>query len=226
MKGAVLVTGGAKRIGRAVCDELRARGWTVLVHSRDASNPLRADFSAPGAAEELFAAACRAAPGLCAVVNSASEFSLAADLPPGGAARLLRVNAEVPARLAELLAARLRAAGGSGAVVNLLDARVLHAPPLREAASATPYERSKIALRDATREQARALAPVLRVNAVAPGPVLPPADPSCAEPGGGILLARRPSPGDVARAVAFLLEAEAVTGQVLAVDSGQSLLRR
>ena len=222
MQGAVLVTGGAKRIGRAICDALRARGWTVLVQSRAAACPLRAELSAPGAAEDLFARACAAAPDLCAVVNNASEFSLAADPGAEVSDRLMRVNAAVPVRLAELLHARLRAEGRAGAVVNLLDTRVLDAPP---AALRTPYARSKAALRDATRAQARALAPVLRVNAVAPGPVLLPADPACGEPGGEILLGRRPTPEDVARAVAFLLESESLTGQVLAVDAGQSLLR-
>ena len=66
----------------------------------------------------------------------------------------------------------------------------------------------------------------LRVNAVAPGPVLPPANPAHRVPGGEILLPQRPTPQDVAGAVAYLLEAPAVTGQTLAVDSGQSLLDR
>ena len=221
MKGAVLVTGGAKRIGLAICDALRARGWTVLVHSRDPANPLCADLAEPGGADRLFDRAVAAAPDLCAVVGNASEFSLAADPPPAVADRLMRVNAAAPVRLAELLHARLRAQGRAGAVVNLLDTRVLGASA---ASLRTPYARAKAALRDATLDQARALAPVLRVNAVAPGPVLLPANPACAEPGGAILLARRPSPADVAASVAFLLESEFLTGQILAVDAGQSLL--
>ena len=221
MKGAVLVTGGAKRIGRAICDALRARGWTVLVHSRDASNPLCAELSGPTATADLFRRAAEAAPDLRAVVNNASVFSTARDLPPDECARLLRINAAAPAELTELLARRMRETGCRGAVVNLLDARVLGA----DDALLTPYGRSKAALRDATFRYARTEAPFVRVNAVAPGPVLVPADPSCAEPGGAVLLDRRPSPEDVARAVAFLLEAEALTGQVLAVDAGQSLLR-
>jgi len=223
MKGAVLVTGGAKRIGKAVCDELRARGWTVLVHSREPANPLCADFADdPCAPWSLMDRAFAAAPDLCAVVNNASVFSLARELPQAEEARLMRVNAEAPRHLAEILHDRLRREGRRGAVVNLLDTRVLGASrePLR-----TPYARSKAALHDATREQARRLAPVLRVNGVAPGPVLLPADPACGEPGGAVLLDRRPAPADVAQAVAFLLGEASLTGQVLAVDSGQSLLR-
>ncbi len=221
MKGAVLVTGGAKRIGKAVCDALRARGWTVLVHSRDAANPLRAELSDPAAAADLFRRAVEAAPDLCAVVNNASAFSIAPALPPDEAARLMRVNAGAPVELAILLARRMRATGRRGAVVNMLDTRVLGAAD----ASPTPYGRSKAALRDATLRLARAEAPFLRVNAVAPGPVLLPADPSCSEPGGAVLLDRRPAPEDVAEAVAFLLGAGSLTGQILAVDAGQSLLR-
>ena len=176
-----------------------------------------ADFAEDGSADRLFAAALRTAPDLCAVVNNASVFSTASDMPPDKAAAVHAVNVTAPMRLAELLAAHLAARHAAGAVVNLLDTRIL------KGFAATPYAASKLALARATLAQARSLAPVLRVNGVAPGPVLPPTDPACREKGGAILLSRRPTPLDVAAAVAFLLEAEPVTGQVLAIDSGQSL---
>ena len=73
MKGSVLVTGGARRIGLAICEELSARGWNVLSHSRDPENPLSSDFSrCDAAADRLFAAALEAAPDLCAIVNNAA----------------------------------------------------------------------------------------------------------------------------------------------------------
>lgn len=219
MKGSVLVTGGAKRIGKAICDALRVRGWNVLVHSRDASNPLFSDFSDRQAPERLFATTCSLAPDLCAVVNNASEFSVRGDLPEEASARLMQVNDEAPVRLTELLAEHLARQGLEGSVVNLLDVRVFGGRSCM-----TPYERSKRALLESTIRQARVLAPALRVNAVAPGPVLAPADSANSEKGGGILLSRRPNPEDVANAVAFLLESPAVTGQILAVDAGQSLL--
>lgn len=220
MTGSVLVTGGTKRIGKAICDVLRARGWNVLVHSRDAANPLAADFADPSAPARLFAAACAAAPDLRAVVNNAALFSTARTLAPDAAARLMRVNAEAPDELTRLLGAHLAREGRAGAVVDLLDARIL--APL---AAPTPYEASKRALGASMRAAARRFGAALRVNAVAPGPVLAPADAANREKGGAILLARRPTPEDVAEAVAFLLEAPAVTGQILAVDAGQSLLR-
>lgn len=219
--GTVLVTGGTKRIGKAICDVLRARGWNVLVHGRGAGAPLAADFDAPSAPARLFAQALACAPGLCAVVNNAALFSTARALAPDAAARLLRVNAEAPDALVRLLGAHLARAGRTGAAVNLLDARIL-APPV---GAPTPYEASKRALADATRRAARACAPALRVNAVAPGPVLAPADAANREKGGAVLLGRRPTPEDVAEAVAFLLEAPSVTGQILAVDAGQALAR-
>lgn len=219
-KGSVLVTGGARRIGAAIAEELRGRGWNVLVHSRDRGNPLFADFADPIAPARLFQKACDLAPDLCALVNSAAVFSTAADMPSEDEALLMRVNAEAPDKLATLLGLRLMEhAPFRGAVVNLLDARILSpAPP------GTPYERSKAALRDSTLRLAGLFASSMRVNAVAPGPVLAPVDPAASEPGGEVLLSERPTPADVAGAVGFLLEAGGVTGQILAVDSGQSLL--
>ena len=231
MKGSVLVTGGARRIGLAICEELSARGWNVLSHSRDPENPLASDFAkCDTAADRLFAAALKAAPDLCAIVNNAAVFSKAAELPPDEAKALWAVNVAVPVRLAELLAEHLAARHAAGAVVNLLDTRILggsrdhrECREILGEKGLDPYSESKVALARATMEQARRLAPTLRVNGVAPGPVLPPMDPANREKGGDILLPRRPTPSDVASAVAFLLEADAVTGQMLAVDSGQSL---
>ena len=102
--------------------------------------------------------------------------------------------------------------------MNIVDSRIL-----REGFAQTPYALSKDALLQGTLVDARRLAPQVRVNAVAPGPVLAPSEPANREPGGAILLSRRPAPSDVAAAVSFLLDAEAVTGQVVAVDSGQSI---
>ena len=218
-RGSVLVTGGAHRIGRSICEALSARGWRVLVHAREGGD-VAGDLSRPLAAETLWADAVAVAPDLRAVVNNAAVFSVAGTLPPGEAAAMMRVNAEVPVRLAELAADYLGARGQTGGVVHLLDSRILS-----PAAADTPYTASKRALMRAVAADARRLAPTVRVNGVAPGPVLAPKEAANREKGGAILLARRPTPEDVAGAVAFLLEAESVTGQVLAVDAGQSLMR-
>ena len=231
MARSVLITGGARRIGRVIAETLAAQGWRVLVHARHADDAdgrelaarlkggfLFGDLAAEGAAERLFQEAVRQAPDLCAVVNNAATFSLAMDLPEVEAQALWRVNVEVPQRLTELLHAYLQAWGG--AVVDLLDTRML--PPAR---ARTLYETSKRELAESLVSRAKRFADLLRVNAVAPGPVLKPSLAANSEPGGETLLPTRPTASDVAAAVAYLLSAESVTGQIIAVDSGQSLLR-
>lgn len=213
------MTGGAKRIGQAICEALRARGWNVLVHARQPGSPLNVDFTEPDAACRLFDAAVRLAPDLTALVNNASVFSIAEALPFDEGQRLRQINFEVPVQLTSLLAERLRAQGRQGAVVDLLDVRIF-----RKGQPDTPYFRSKRDLYEEMRASARTLAPTVRVNGVAPGPVLLPSVSTAHEKGGPILLAQRPTPADVAHAVAFLLEASSCTGQVLCVDAGQSLL--
>lgn len=230
----VLVTGGMRRIGAAIAARLRAGGWRVLLHSRAgvpaghqyAGDVLAADFAGdPLAPARLFQEACDREPGLCAIVNNAAEFSTAAELGEAERARMMRVNAEAPEKLATLLGLRLMEHEPfAGAVVNLLDARVL--PLGAGGAGDTPYAASKRALGRSTLKLAGLFAGSMRVNAVAPGPVLAPEAADAKEPGGEVLLPRRPEPDDVARAVEFLLEAEGVTGQILAVDSGQSLAAR
>jgi NAD(P)-dependent dehydrogenase (short-subunit alcohol dehydrogenase family) len=109
------------------------------------------------------------------------------------------------------------------AIVNVLDAEVLGAVGGESVSeSKRVYLETNRELLEYTRKSACLFADSLRVNAVAPGPVLAPV--GVHEKAGEILMARRPSPQDVASAVAFLLEAEAITGAVLPVDSGQHLL--
>ena len=200
MRGTVLVTGGARRLGKAIADALRACGWNVLVASRTAPDAAVAvDLSEPDAPSKLFAAAKAVAPDLCAIVNNAAVFSQKQDLPPDELSRLRAVNVDAPHALTALLAAN-----GGGAVVNIIDCHALGA-----------------ARADDTRRSACLFAQSLRVNAVAPGPVLPPD--FCHERAGSTPLGRHPTPKEVADAVAYLLSAESTTGTVIPVDGGQSL---
>ncbi len=228
LSGTVLVTGGARRLGKAIADALRARGWNVIAASRTSPDPAFAvDLAEPDGPTRLFAAACAAAPDLCAVVNNAGLFSHDVELPPDVEARLRAVNVDAPRALTDLLAAH-----GGGAVVNILDCRVIgrdkrdppdsdkRDPPVGD----TPYLRTKRELLDATRADALRLAGRVRVNAVAPGPVLPPE--TCHERAGATPLGRHPTPSEVADAVAYLLSAESTTGTVIPVDGGQSLLAK
>ena len=236
MKGTVLVTGGARRIGRAISKALAAAGWRVIVHARAAGDPdalalaeeiggraVFADLAEPLGPARLFNAVCAAEPGMCALVNNAAVFSPAEALPPEEEARLMAVNAAAPEKLMTMLGLRLMTNDEkgpglprSGAAVNILDSRILASPP------STPYARSKAALLEAQRKVAMNFASVMRVNGVAPGPVLAPT--GAHEKAGETLLDARPTPEDVAGAVVYLLSAKSVTGAVLPVDSGQSLL--
>ena len=201
----VLVTGGTIRIGKAIAEGLRARGWTVVTssHRADAGADVVADLAVPLGPARLYAAACEKAGGtLDAIVNNAALFT-------GDEATLTAVNLEAPRKLTMMLAGKEDA---KGVVVNIVDLK-----PYGNA-----YGRTKAALVEYTRKSAALFADTLRVNAVAPGPVMAPTD--VHEAAGEMLLARRPTAADVADAVAYLLEAKAVTGVILPVDSGQHLV--
>ena len=206
----VLVTGGTIRIGKAIAEGLRARGWTVVTssHRADAGADVVADLAVPLGPARLYAAACEKAGGtLDAIVNNAALFT-------GDEATLRAVNLEAPKKLTTMFWGREH---GRGAVVNVVDAKALG-----ESREPSAYLKTKTELVSETRQAAARFAATLRVNAVAPGPVLAPAD--VHEPAGEMLLDRRPAAEDVASAVVFLLENESVTGVVLPVDSGQHLI--
>ena len=209
-KGTVLVSGGVKRLGKAIAEALRAAGWRVLVssHRAEAGADFVADLAVPSGPAKLYAAALAVAPDLCAIVNNAALFE-------GDATTLEAVNLIAPRKLTTLLAGR---EDGVSSVVNSLDSRTLGP----DDAADSPYVKTKRALLAETRKCAALFAQTLRVNAVAPGPVLPPEGRH--EPSGEKLLDRRPTPEDVAAAVVYLLSAESVTGVILPVDAGQHLL--
>jgi NAD(P)-dependent dehydrogenase (short-subunit alcohol dehydrogenase family) len=228
-----LVTGAALRLGRATALALASAGVHVVAHYRSSAKDaralvaelrrtgvdawaVRADLDDPRQAEGLFAKAVQAAGPVDFVVNNASIYpeSSLADLGLDDLVRNVRVNAWSPFVLGRALAAQ----GRGGCVVNLLDARVSQYDR-RHAA----YHLSKRLLFSLTRVMALEFAPALRVNAVAPGPILPP-------PGEDETFLRRVAslnplrawgnPGQVAEAVLFLLRSGFVTGQVLFVDGG------
>lgn len=207
----VVVTGGTVRLGLAISARLREDGWEVVTtsHRSDAGADIVADLSEPLGAARLFAAACAKLGGRPpdALVNNAALFS-------GDEGTMRMVNLESPRKLTMLMAGREE---GVGCVVNILDCRVLGdgADSKRGA-----YADGKRELLEWTRKSAAMFSSSLRVNAVAPGPVMPPE--GVHELAGETPLGR-PTPEDVAAAVAFLLDAQRTSGCVVPVDGGQSL---
>lgn len=226
----ILITGGARRIGAAIAFRLAVCGGVVLLHfnnSREEAARTIAglpgsghrlvgpvDFSAPDASELLAGLV-----GQCDIlINNASLYRARGDDPKELERRYFQVNCRVPTQLMQWLAAGRR----GGAIVNLLDQVVL-----RECVPDDPYTRSRRALFAETLRAAREFAAVgVRVNAVAPGPVLPPVglEGSRMEKElRSVPLGRPVAVNDLVDAVEFLIVNDSVTGAVLPVDCGQHL---
>jgi NAD(P)-dependent dehydrogenase (short-subunit alcohol dehydrogenase family) len=236
-----LVTGGGRRLGAAISAALARSGFALAIHSHTQADPdpeLISVFDALGTQWATFeadladeVAALRllddvadhfGRPPTC-LVNSASMFGGGgwADVDMAAMVDHYRLNAAAPAILTRRLAALL-GPEGRGSVINLLD-QTIRNPTIDHAA----YTASKLALEGITRVTAHAMAPVLRVNGVAPGLNLPTDDYSPAQLdrlAAMMPLQRLPLPAQVAEAVFFLARADAITGQVLFVDGGASLL--
>ena len=239
--GAVLVTGGAKRIGKAICLRLAADGYSLIVHyhgSIDEAEELveairsiggsafsiQADLSDAASATSLVLRAGADSP-LCGIVNNASVFMHddidSIDTESWDAH--MEVNARSPMLLIRALNQQL-AEDNRACVVNVLDQKIAEPNP-----DYLSYTASRYAMLGLTDALARGLAPRIRVNAVAPGHTLPSdeqSDAGFARAQSETPLGRGPSPEDVADAVSYLMGAEAVTGQVLFVDSGERFLTR
>lgn len=238
----VLVTGGARRLGREIALALARAGWDVAVHygqsAADAAGTvaaiealgrkavaLAADLDDEPAVEGLFEAACAQLGPLDAVVNNASRFE--PDRPENASyamlARHVGPNLGAPLVLARRLhALRLSAPGATPAVVvNLLDQKLDNLNP-----DFLAYTLSKAALASATTMLAMAFAPHVRVVAVSPGITMISGDQSAesfAQAHRATPLGRSSTPADIAAAVCFLAESPAITGVNLTVDGGQHL---
>ena len=226
----VLVTGGALRVGAEICRAFAAAGARVAIHchtSRAEAEALAAalpgaghrvfaaDFTRPGAAEALFAAVGR----VDILVNNASVYRLPGGDTPANAAVYRAVNLAAPFALLRLAAAQ----PGPGAVVNVLDQAVLARKPAETGA----YLASRRRLAALTLAAARRFAPRdWRINAVAPGPMIPPRgleESRMVRTLRTVPLGRAVSPRDLAAAILFLAGCDSVTGAILPVDGGQHL---
>ena len=239
MPRAALVTGGAARIGRTIAEALARDGWAVAVHHRESGDAalavvadierqggravaLRADLAEEAQVEALAARAAEALGPLGCLVNNASLFDHD-DIESADRAsweRHMAVNLRAPFVLMQAFAAALPA-GAEGCIVNLLDQRVWNLTP-----HFMSYTLSKAGLWTLTQTAALALAPRIRVNGIGPGPTLPSVRQSpehfaaqCA----ATPLKRSVAPADIADGIRFILAARALTGQMIALDSGQHL---
>lgn len=238
----VLITGGAKRVGAGICRRLHAAGASLMLHYRASAGEARllqaelnhtrptsvaliqADLldvaKLPSLVEQTLATFGR----LDALVNNASSFfpTPIGDITPALWDDLIGTNLRAPTFLAQAAATALRRS--QGAIVNITD---IHAErPLK---GYVVYTLAKAGLTGLTRSLARELAPEVRVNAVAPGPILWPDDEQFDELSRQRIVSHTPlkregTPDDIARAVHFLLvDASYVTGMTIAVDGGRHI---
>jgi NAD(P)-dependent dehydrogenase (short-subunit alcohol dehydrogenase family) len=233
-----LVTGAGRRIGRVLALEAAKAGFDVLIHhhqsadeAEDVAEEVRglgrhavtaaADLADAAALAGLTRAAISLGP-LTLLVNSASLFmdDAVGALDPALFDAHQAINLRAPVLLAEALAAALPR-GKRGLVINMIDQRVLRPDP-----TFFSYALSKASLYWATKTLAQALAPSVRVNGIGPGPTLPSIHQAPGEfeaEAQASLLARPVTPQALAQALRYLIDAEFVTGQMIAVDSGQHL---
>jgi pteridine reductase len=234
-----LVTGGARRVGRAFALGLAAAGARVVVNYNASGEEaaetvaqiqagggealaVQADVSRLEDIRRLVDETRSAFGGLDILVNSASLFEQMAFEAITEAAfdRVLGVNLKAPFFLSQHAASHLSKAGGT--IVNIVDLSALQAWP-----SFAHHAVAKAGLAHLTRVLARALAPDVRVNAIAPGNVLPPEDHAGEDFAGGSdrrLVDRAGRPDDVVDALLWLVRSEFVTGQVVVVDGGRMLI--
>jgi NAD(P)-dependent dehydrogenase (short-subunit alcohol dehydrogenase family) len=239
-KRSVLVTGAAKRLGRAIALHLGDAGWAVAVHyntsQADAEETvaalhekgmhaaaINADLTMEDDTERLVARAREAVGPLTALVNNASVFEndTITTMTRASWDKHIEANLRAPLVLSRNFAEQLPE-DQEGAIVNLLDQRLLKPTP-----QFLSYGVSRAGLYWLTVTLAQALAPRIRVNGVAPGPTLRNERQSEAHfkrQQESTVLGRGADPEDVAQAVRYLINARAVTGQMIAVDGGQHLI--
>jgi pteridine reductase len=236
----VLITGGAKRVGAAICRRLHAAGANLMLHYRlrrwarllqaelnrtraDSVALIQADLLEQKTLPSLVDQTVQRFGRLDALVNNASSFypSPVGEITTAVWDDLMGTNLRAPMFLSQAAAPARKS---QGAIVNIVD---IHAErPLK---NYVVYSVAKAGLAALTRSLARELAPEVRVNAVAPGPILWPENASFDEVSrqriiSHTLLKREGEPDDIAKAVHFLLaEATYVTGETIRVDGGRHI---
>lgn len=232
-----IVTGGARRIGRALVEMLAGQGFSVAIHYRDSKTEaldlldhiggrgcvIGADLSCEADVNRLAAEAVQQLGPIGVLINNASAFirDEVETVTRESWDQHLEPNLRAPFVLSQAMAAALPAEA-EGLILNMLDQRVWNLTP-----HFISYTVSRAGLWTLTQTLALALAPRIRVNAIGPGPVLPTVgrqsqehfDKMCAQ----TPLKRGSSPEEIAEAALALFSLPSVTGQMLAMDGGQHL---
>lgn len=243
---AALITGGADRLGRAMAQDLAARGADVIIHYSSSKTKaletvqavqalgvkavaIQADLTDRKQAETLVARAIDAIGQLDVLINNASifEYDNIATATHDGWDRHMASNFHAPFILTQAFAAQCPEVGNDGeplaqaAIINMVDQRVRKYTP-----EFMTYSLAKNALWTLTQTSAQALAPRVRVNAIGPGPTLQGARQSLEHFQGqrkNTILQRGANVDDILGAMRYFLDAPAVTGQLICVDGGQHL---
>jgi len=235
-----LVTGGGRRIGKAIALGLAEAGWRVAVHyrsSRDEAERVVAEITDGGgmacalscdlrdaaSLENLMNQAKDALGPVTCLVNNAARFDYdeVRTMTVAQWDRHAETNLRAPVFLAQAMAAQLPA-DSHGNIVNIIDERVWKLVPTHFS-----YTVAKAGLWAATKMLAQSFAPDIRVNAIGPGPTLPNAQQSeqdFARENARMLLGRGTTPDEILAAIKFILASPAMTGQMIALDGGQHLL--
>jgi len=234
-----LITGAAKRIGRAIALDLAAHGWAVAVHFNSSeadaiqvcdeivqaggrAAPVRADLRREEDCTALVKRATAVLGTPTLLINNASIFEK--DSPETATRESWEAHMQINLRAPFVLIQEFSAAlpeDAAGHVVNIVDQRVWNLT-----GAFTSYTVSKAALWTLTRTLALALAPRIRVNAVGPGPTLPSArqtEEQFQKQWQAVPLARQVFTDEICEAIRFIIDAHSMTGQMIALDGGQHL---
>lgn len=238
----IFLTGGAKRIGKATCKHFHDEGFNIIFHynssqaqaeeiSADLNNKrknscyiLQADFNDESSADALRDGISKITDTIAVLINNASSFY---PTPIEVASKkewnnLLATNATVPLFLTQALLPFLKK--GKGCVINISDTLAPNGIK-----NFSLYSGAKSALEGITKSLAKELAPEIRVNAIAPGAILWPEDEDLSEADQKARLTKVPlgrigCPEDISSVAVFLSTAEYITGQVIKVDGGRSVI--
>ena len=238
----IFLTGGAKRIGKTTCKHFHDQGFNVIFHYNSSESEaceiqnslndirenscfiLQADFNDKSSIEKLSEGVSKITEELAVLINNASSFypTPLQDASMDEWNDLMATNATTPLFLTKVLLPFLR--NGKGSVINISD--TLAPSGIK---NFSLYSGAKSALEGITKSLARELAPEIRVNAISPGAILWPEDEDLSEEQQKERLKKVPlgrigSPEDISSLAVFLSNAEYITGQVIKVDGGRSII--